>query len=585
MVMSAPRRSRRRPGRGTWWTGRAIAAVLCAGCLPETGPGIGTRANDGRNYGWLASGPGPGERKPLLFTRVAGLRTTGVFGMGREPIQDLFVLRSGHSRPELLAANHAAGLGGPAASQRPQYDARGRMYLLHSMALFTSTQEPASYQLRRVDLAAGTTEELGPVRSFLISPGGTHLVLERGEDRETSVWVSRTLDDLERSLPKGDPQFAGEDVCMLYQGQLTCLLVEGGPQVSPTREAVLYIVPVPSAGGSPAVLVATGAVSQSGVAAEVNLHLHRLREPGAAQALASGSTLSRALVSPDGRWITFLERRREGAAGSLRRMRLLSLEGAGAFEMDLPPPPVALPGNAAADAFFPEPTFRPGRAEAWLVMPAGELAILRGDGTSAVLGVPPEGVRRPWGMRWLGEQQPDFSPQTGNEDWSSPFTADGRRFLYQGDDFLYLIDADAPAGPSLLQVPMREFYGVADILGTGQLATWTSTQSERVVLRMLDGTTLAERYAVANVRHVRISAARTLALVADQAADVQGVPADLVLAGGGGAPVTLATNVVDFALLPGCRDCDPLGAGATVAYVVRARVPWKHDGLWLADLP
>ena len=425
------------------------------------------------------------------------------------------------------------------------------------------------------------------MRSFLISPGGTHLVLERGEDREASVWVSRTLDDLERPLPKGGPQFAGEDVCMLDQRQLNCLLVEGGPQVSPTREPVLYIVPVPSAGGSPAVLVATGAVSQSGVAAEVNLHLHRLREPGAAHALASGSTLSRALVSPDGRWITFLERRREGAAGSLRRMRLLSLEGAGAFDMDLPPPPAALPGNAAADAFFPEPTFRPGRAEAWLVMPAGELAILRGDGTSAVLGVPPEGVRRPSGMRWLGEEQLDFSPQNSNANPSShPFTADGRRFLYQGDDFLYLIDADAPAGPSLLQVPISEHhYGVADILGTGQLATWTSTQSERVVLRVLDGTTLAERYAVANVRHAWISAARTLALVADRAADVQGVPADLVLAGGGGAPVNLATNVVDFALLPGCWDCDPLGAGATVAYVVRARVPWKHDGLWLADLP
>jgi hypothetical protein len=47
----------------------------------------------------------------------------------------------------------------------------------------------------------------------------------------------------------------------------------------------------------------------------------------------------------------------------------------------------------------------------------------------------------------------------------------------------------------------------------------------------------------------------------------------------------LAQNVTGFALPPVCPGCDATGPGASVVYVVHARIPFKYDGLWRLELP
>ena len=93
------------------------------------------------------------------------------------------------------------------------------------------------------------------------------------------------------------------------------------------------------------------------------------------------------------------------------------------------------------------------------------------------------------------------------------------------------------------------------------------------------------------VRRLVVGRRGMLALVTGTAVQDAGSlsPGKLVLAINDGAapgPVqVLADNVTQFAVVTGCAGCDPIQAGNRLAYLVHARVPWKYDGLWMADLP
>jgi hypothetical protein len=112
-----------------------------------------------------------------------------------------------------------------------------------------------------------------------------------------------------------------------------------------------------------------------------------------------------------------------------------------------------------------------------------------------------------------------------------------------------------------------------------------------VQVRLHDRDTLAPLGALDEVRRVIVGRRGMLALVTGRLIqDLTSLsPGKLVLATTDGevpGPVQLlAENVTQFALASGCSGCDPLQAGTRLAYLVHARVPWKYDGLWMADLP
>ena len=90
------------------------------------------------------------------------------------------------------------------------------------------------------------------------------------------------------------------------------------------------------------------------------------------------------------------------------------------------------------------------------------------------------------------------------------------------------------------------------------------------------------------VRQAVVGARGTLALTGYQGGDwLSLTPGTLVLGalGADRKPVLIGQNVSQFALLTGCPTCDPVAPGTRLAYTVHARVPWKHDGLWLGELP
>jgi hypothetical protein len=547
-----------------------LLAALLVGCLPEGGPGIGQKVLPGRGFANMTAGVG--QDRPLFFTLPSAE------GLPRDAL-DLYILRPGHPAPELLVHDAAVPL---------VFDARGRLYVHHTPARHPRPEGQGDayvYQLRQIDLASGATLELGPIEQLQVSPGATHLVLTRPDRRRDGLTLDGELRPL--TAASTEVQFVGEDVCWLVQRRLDCALVEGGPPVHPTDRAVLKLFPLPSTDGKPDILITTVDLSTRPPVEFVQFWRVRLR-PGPGEPpetlLGRGRPLGEVVVSDDADWFAFVEL---PPSGGEPRLRLISAGPPSEATLTLEQGPSDFEDERIASFGWSDPRFRPGRNEVWSLGPGGRLAILRADGTQAVHR-PPGGVRRaPDSMEWASGRLSFYPSASEAGPVRNMFSADGRWWVYREGDQIHLGDAGDPAAPSRLQQPRTDVHGVADILGQNRLALW-STGGQQVLLRVYAADTLSPLGAVDEARQAVVGARGTLALTGYQGGDLQSLtPGTLVLGalGANQKPVIIGQNVSQFTLLTGCPTCDPVAPGTRLAYTVHARVPWKHDGLWLADLP
>jgi hypothetical protein len=542
-----------------------LLACLSGGCLPESGPGVGQRVLSGRGFADLSVGAG--VDRPLFFTLPSGRTQQG------DPALDLYLLRPGQPDPELLVHDAAAGA--------PVVDARGRVYVHH-----TPTREPDIYQLRQIDLVSGASREMGAVTRLSISPGATHLVLTRPDRRRDSL----TLDGEPRPLPAAPSavmRFVGEDVCWVDQRRLDCALAEGGPPVHPTDQAVLKLLPLPSAEGRPDILVITVDISTRPPVEFLQFWRVRLRpqsgSPGE-RLLGRGRPLGEVVVADDADWFAFVDLPSSGVP----QLRLVSAGAPSEATLALEPGPSDFEDERTASFGWSDPRFRPGHNEIWSLGPGGKLAILRVDGSQTVHR-PTGDLRRAPSFMELASDRLDFYPSqsTAEVKARSMFSSDGRWWVYREGDRIHLGDASDPTAPGRLQLPGAD-SGMADIVGQNRLALWTSAGGQRVQLRLHAADTQSLLATVDEVRQALIGARGILALTGFQSSGGQSLtPGTLMLGalGGGQPPVVIGQNVSEFAMLTGCLGCDPVAVGTRLAYTVHARVPWKYDGLWVGELP
>jgi hypothetical protein len=376
--------------------------------------------------------------------------------------------------------------------------------------------------------------------------------------------------------------------------------MEAGAPFRPTSRQVLNHAGLRAGGGAPemVVVVPDPAAIAAGREEATQLWLVRLRDlPGQPREylLATGRPLAVDDVASGESQVAVLD---GDLPGSIR-LRLMSFGSGPPVTHELLLPPIPSPRGPDGRLPWSRPYLRPGRAEAWVLSTDGRLAILRADGSRELLRVAPgSGVdlgaqtlaaQMLWTADALAFEVTSGAPPTVRREM---FTADGRWWVYRQGGLIHLADADNPGAPSRLQTPATALRGVADILGQDRLVTWSSFgYADQVRLRLYDRNTLAALGVLDEVRRVVIGRRGMLALVTGRAiSDAASLsPGQLVLAttdGTSAGPVELlADNVTQFAVVTGCAGCDPIQAGHRLAYLVHARVPWKYDGLWMADLP
>ena len=570
----------------------AVAAVVvlgAGGCLPEGGPGIGERVFAARGVESLVSGVG--ETRPLLFTRWMDGRN---YAGQPARVRDLYHLPA--AQPKAVRVQEDVEI--------PfQFDARGRLYLLYGWAAdpdaaVNAEQEfPVLRQLRRVDLLAGVTTELGWVHRLWMSPATTHMVVHLPGNR----WLSRTLDDRAREIvgsPLSRLQFAGEDACVLDLRRLTCILQESGEPLLVTDREVLAFAGLRAGTGVPELVITVPdeAARAAGRTEATQLWLVRLRDvPGQPREtfLAGGRELRSDDVASGESQVAVLEGEPEGPV----RLRVLRFGAAAPTVREWTLPPSARVVETTGQLPWSPPSFRPGRGEVWVLGTDGQLAIARADGPLDLLrvagGADDGEATLTAQVIWTAdelifENRNGATPQARRE----MFTSDARWWVYRRGDQIHLTDADDPGAPSRLQTQVTSVRGVADILGQGRLILWSSIgYADLVRVRSFDRDTLTPLGDLDEVRRLVVGRRGMLALTTGRPSRGGGdlSPGQMVMLTHDGispGPLqVLADNVTQFALTTSCLDCDPLQPGSPLAYLVHGRVPWKYDGLWMAELP
>ena len=439
---------------------------------------------------------------------------------------------------------------GPVLGSR--FDARGRLYVFHSR----DSVPDGSYQLRRVDLASGTSEDLGRVRTVDDLTGRHPPGADPPGRREGQPHAGR------RGAPAAQgrrrarvPQFVGEDVCELEQRILFCAPVEGGPVLPVTSEQVLTFAMVPRS-LRPGCWWSPPPSRRAAIASQTRLLLFRRGEPGPVRAVASAPLVSDpVVVSPDGQWVSFLE---PGPSGGPPRLRLVELEGERAFALDLPSVPASPDGQSRRP-----PQYFPAR------IPAGPRRGL--DRAAGGAAGHPARRRQQCPAGRCGP--PAFKVEMGarvdrlcvrrrrfDEPTVSSFTSDGRRWLYQEGAFLHLIDADSPGEP-------QPAAGAGSPIFMGWRRSWEPDAGHLVLhgISPHHPARTRRRHACRTVRRTpRAPGAdrcpgnagpggRSLCLRRARS------PGRWCWPGVAPEPITLANNVRDFAVLSGCHGLRPAG--------------------------
>jgi hypothetical protein len=550
------------PQPAPWRRRPAIAPCLLllasAACLPQGDPPAGTRLVEERNLSGVRFSPAPGEA--VLFSRRSGYREE--FGRSASPIFDLWTVpaRGGASARLVddVDWNFFAGA-----------DSAGRLVIGDHRLNSLSTGQ-VTHQLTLID-PAGQRTSVGRVFTAGLSPGRGRLYYQK----EDGGQVLREADGREISLPSTrsfETRFAGEALMFNQDQDLWGLPPDAVQPVLLVRRSQSWTAKDTSP--EPPVT----AFSQLGdpMLGESPMSLVLIR--GArSRALMSGFFASQAAFAPGGDdRIAVLER--VPGTGSVL-LHVFHTDGAGHETFDLAAP---TPGDAlrySSSTIY----FRPGTREIWCFVGSAGLRIVRDDGTVQSF---PDAPAEPWyfeptvttdvlpGAVFFGR---DYAP--------SVFTTDGRFWLYRVNAALFLARADQPQLPGLL-IQDRQDFPVAQVREVGdgrRMLIWAAPPGDagRWDLSLMDVDTNQRRTLATSVGPSVVGKRRILALTAVTASmgDLQLIDLDT------GADTLLAQNVTGFALPPVCPGCDATGPGASVVYVVHARIPFKYDGLWRLELP
>jgi hypothetical protein len=538
-----------------------LAAGFVSACLPEGEPGIGERWIETRGITILAVPSGDAGSPFVVFGRRAQANTEYF-----KP-NDIFSLAGAGAPPRLLASNSLVFEGGLT------WDARDRLWL---MKFATGMPDFTGAQGLRIDIATGDATPLGQVQQIQVAPDGKTILL----GRSTAGAEVRDLDD------HAQPLGSGVGVSAFVGSTLFFTTPEGLHQIAlppfgPPRLLVPKVRRFWRLPGQPVLLLDIALKDDPGDRyPERQISLLRTDDmPAAPQPipLARGHFSADPVASDDGDRIALLDRTE---APDQARVRIVDLatgvEEAAIFTgrpQPIDPRSPSLPPGAPI-GYVTHVVFRPHTSELWIFQ-SGNLA-----------GIFADGVLRPIAET---EQQADDSGFFASplDPGRETFTSDGRHWMFRGGDGkVRMGDANAPESPDGLVVadPGNSRVISYQEVDEGRRLLVFSDQGED---RDLDLADLEEGRIVHLGSHVgdaRIGSARVIAIV-DKLSDGE-APGRLVLIDlRTGARTRLGDNVVAFRLDPVCATCDRTAPGVGLQYVVQARLPYRHDGLWKATLP
>jgi hypothetical protein len=303
-------------------------------------------------------------------------------------------------------------------------------------------------------------------------------------------------------------------------------------------------------------------------------------------------------VSPDRKRVVLLEPRTLATEAALRvitvernffyRFVVPVMARAAARSGD----PASPPEGSTCPGDLPNPVevqFRPGTEEIW-VGTMGLVTVLH-----------PDGRHESWRGDFrsfhpiprLDGQVLTFDVSQGPEPlrFDPAFSSNGQYFAYRlptGE--LRLASAAFSLEPADLGIGgSHRVLGIGEI-ASGHLVSWSyqdnsALDRSRIDLHLAFQGGPPGPMTIRDVRQVLFGRDRLLAITQAAAREPFAPGALDLLDLRNYSTVRVASNVTELLPLPGCDGCDATAPGATVAYVVHARYPWQHDGLWAVSLP
>lgn len=542
---------------------RALLAgwLVVAGCLPQSGPGVGEQRIEERYLAHLSGPPtGAGEDPTVVFARrssvvVARPNDPGMF----RSTWDLYAMRPG--QPELLLQQDYQGGG-------LRFDARGKVYV---------TRDETAV----VDLATGARTTLAFGGQSGMSPGGQLFYVINGKP------LVRTADGVVHELPAqiAEPTFVDE---VMYardiQGRLWRVRPDGSPpQVLAMDIDDFRVVPRP---GLEAALVI---INRSGTCLQQQARLVRPEAPTMVDPLplADGDSEAPGITVQDGKVIL----REPPRTITEAAFAIVTLEPRATRRLVVPTMTTQSEGSRrrgpAECQQVSNPlqvVFRPGTQEVW-ALGRRALTIIQPDDQRVTFTGPFQAFHVI--DRSEDFQNLQFSSVPRARAAGSPFTADGQLWASRDDrSSLQLRRVSDPGGPGLINLPAAtSVIGLRDVQGTNTIAVWGNAAGGNADLHLFDADLMTRRKTILDIRHI-IFGQRRLLMLSEGSVNDMFAPANLDLVDLTTDQVQrLATNVTEMLPLASCLGCDRAAPGATLVYAVSARVPWKYDGLWVATLP
>jgi hypothetical protein len=549
-----------------WAVGLAACTITLTACLPEGGPGIGERWHEGRGIVALSlptSGP---PTDLVVFGRRYHQQLEGEFPFEVD-LTRFYALDRPGGAPRLLIDSVPFFSG-------HLWDALHRLW-------FVKVNQRGNQELVRVDVATGNASLLGPGHGFATSPDGS-TILVMGEKIEVHDVTGRVL-RIEGQL--GQNAFLASSLFFVNREGLQRLALPAlaPPQMLAAR--VRRFSPVPGQEALPLLLVeASESENRPSTSIPRQIGILRAGDPNPAPTwLAQGHFAAPATLTAEGDRIGLLEYPSPpnatpgGTFPDAIRIRVIGLQSGEEQAISFTVPPLRPRG---ADPFVQPPgvalfglgaVFRPGTSELWIFQMGRLIAIFAQGQVRAIDAVD----------RYAHESYDSVIS------WRSVFTSDGRHWVFRDvTGRSHVGNADAPEAPAVVELGDRDRTDqneFAEYDGARRLVFLSGT-GQRSDLHLIDLAAGQKTTVATNVGQIERGHARLLAIVDGTSGDSgpgRLVSIDLM----SGALTRLADNVTQFRLSPVCATCDPTGPGVGIAYVVQARFPFKHDGLWRATLP
>ena len=547
-----------------WWLGtRAVGvAVALSACLPEGGPGIGQRWVEGRGIAALAVPSSATASKSVVYARRV-VDPPGVDNPFSQQSFEVYALDQPQAEPtRLMARAVSLGFGFFA------WDARDRLWLLQP----GSNADRGSSSLLRVDLASKSVVPVGEADQIEVGPDGQTIVVRRRGAQSEAHDLQDHVQNL--GVGVGSIAFLGPSLFFTSPAGLHQLALPAAQPPRLLQGHVRSFWSVPNHQAEQLLLVDVGEPVVGDPLPLRRIGLLRGIDPTPALAvLAEGHFLAPPVLSEPGDRVALLDRTAMPEEVRVRVVELASgRETAATFSVPPLSPPLDRP--APSRSGFLTAVFRPGSGDLW---------ILSGDALVAIFSQGMIRVVENPGRRatvFAGPESSRFSPLL--------FTSDGRFWVFrEADGRLQIGDANDPnaQGALALTEAGRTVSSLLGEINGGRGLLYLVDQGRgRSDLRLAD---LAAQRIVVLARDVGaiVPGGQRLVAIVDklegEAAPGQLISIDLA----SGASTHLADNVVDFRLAPVCATCDPTGPGVDLQYLVQARFPFKHDGLWRATLP